>query len=629
MPEKLSRRTRLIIAAIACLTALSSVAYIAMHSTSQLGNFDSIGHVRRSLHWYYVLLGKIPSYETVLSYTRLIGLGSDSLEGNIYPPLLHFSGGLVLLAASFVHPLDDPLISIHILTFTIPIFFGILIYSSAMLARRFGAPGSIMAAIICAISPCAFNYSALFFLDIPLACFTALSLWMLSESDVFRSRKYSMLAALAVICGAYIKPTFLVFVAPALLIASIRLLAQVFAKARPIIILLSWMAALAGTCAATSRLVELNFNLYEKIPNTIFIVNALCFLGTAFFFWHAYILCKKHVRTASDSEGAITPARQFTNFMLCAGTSAAVIALWYVPMGSLLAQGLHEVDHAATASFWYGCKYYIIAIARDHVILPFLIPIFIGIIRALWKKSLRLDALCAIITIIFSILILAQHSGRLSRYTLPQLPLLAWLAACGITAFAPKISKALAAISACFWFMFISLWIPVNIKFHYKDSFCDNLISEMPTFYTEWGNSSDMPQQFESFWHIPCTMRHIPPQIEHYTITPKLWQTMNKYATPETSSLLFTSDVSVPPACIIKIYIDASQKNWHFSEFPHEFIGKPIDPDANYLRLAYPKGSLVIIMAEDQESFEWPGLTFLGIESADEYAWFKVFRREE
>ncbi|MCR5661199.1 MAG: glycosyltransferase family 39 protein [bacterium] len=629
MPDKLSRKTHLIIAAIACLTTLSTIAYIAMHSAPQLGNFDSIGHVRRSLHWYYVFTGHMPSNENFLSYTRLIGLGSGSLEGNIYPPLLHFAGGVVLLASSLVFPLNDPLSSIHILTFTIPFFFGALIYSSAMLARRFGTAGSIMAALICAASPCAFNYSRYYFLDIPLAAFTSLSLWMLSESNVFRSRKYSMLTALAIICGAFIKPTFLVFVAPALLIASIRLLASVFSSARPVIIFISWMAGLAGAAAGISHLVERNFNLYESISNTILIVAALCSLGTAFCFWHAYILCKKHIRNTLEGLTEPSPRQQFLNFMLCAGLTATIIALWYVPMGSLLAQGLHEVDHAATASFWYGCKYYLLSIARDHVVLPFLIPIFIGIFRAIWNKSLRLDAVAVISTIVISILVLAQHSGRLSRYTLPQLPMLAWLAACGITAFSPKISKALTAISACFWFMFISLWIPANIKFHHKDSLCDLLLTTMPTFYTEWGSTSDMPQDFQSFWFIPCTMRNIPPLIEHYGITPELWKVMEKYATPETSSLLFASDIPNPPSCIIKIYIDASQKNWHFSEFPYEFIGKPITEDSNYLRLAYPKGSLVIIMSEDSESFEWPGLTFLGIEYADESAWFKVFRREE
>ncbi len=629
MQEKLFRKNRLIIAAIALITTASAAAYITIQSTSMIGNFDSISHIRRSLHWYYAFSGNMPPNESLVSYTRLIGIGSDSLEGNIYPPLLHLFGGVVLLTVSLFHPLKDPLASIHILTFTIPLFFGTLIYASGMMARRFGTAGSIMAALICAMSPCAFTYSCAYFLDIPLAAFTALALWMLNECDAFRNSKYSILASLAIICGALIKPTFLVFIAPALIIVTMRMLAQVFKNLKPKIIFLTWMAGLAGAATGISLLIPLKFNLYENISDKFILVNFACALGTAFCFWHAYYLCKKHLKNTLENLSYPSPRQQFLNFMLCAGISASIIFSWYVPMGSLLALGLHEADYSATADLWYGCNYYLNSIARDHVVWIFLPLILIGVIRSIWNKTLRVDALSIISAILLSIFILAEHPGRLSRYTLPQLPMLAWLAAAGITIFGKKIRILLSALSACFWFMFISLWLPAFKHYHATNDWQKSSIKIVPPFYSIWGLDSDFPTDFHSFWYVPCTMQFKPKEIAHSEAVQALWIIINKYAVPETKSINYTTNIEALHPCTIKIYIDDSQKNWHFSEFPYEFIGKPITEDTNYLRFAYPKGSLVIIMSEDSESFEWPGLTFLGVENADESAWFKVFRREE
>jgi len=132
-------------------------------------------------------------------------------RSSFYPPLVPCLGGL----AYRLFPSDVAFGQIVIFA-----FLGLGMAATYRLARRFtDGPGAVVAAVLLGTAPVVVNQALRFQLDVPLAAMVAVALEALLWTEGFRRAVPSVLAGLALGLGMLTKPSFAVYVAPALALA--------------------------------------------------------------------------------------------------------------------------------------------------------------------------------------------------------------------------------------------------------------------------------------------------------------------------------------------------------------------------------------------------------------------------
>ena len=93
------------------------------------------------------------------------------------------------------------------------VFLAVLIYSTYKLgAKLSGRETGALAAFLVTIYPVFFNQLKVYMLDVPLAAFAALSVYLLVMSNNFQNLKYSVLFGISCGLGMLVKDSFILFI---------------------------------------------------------------------------------------------------------------------------------------------------------------------------------------------------------------------------------------------------------------------------------------------------------------------------------------------------------------------------------------------------------------------------------
>ena len=132
-------------------------------------------------------------------------------RSSFYPPLVSCTAGLVY----GVWPSDVAFGEVVMFAFV-----GVGMAATYALGRRFaGGSGGVVAATLFGTAPAVVNYALRFQLDVPLASMVAAFLAALLATDHFQHRRWTLASGLLLGLGMLTKPPFLVYVAPAGLVA--------------------------------------------------------------------------------------------------------------------------------------------------------------------------------------------------------------------------------------------------------------------------------------------------------------------------------------------------------------------------------------------------------------------------
>lgn len=184
-----------------------------------------LGHVIANFVW--LKLDTRPPYWdmaghaiTAINFSRLPYFTDfpTALQGlftlGTYPPFVH------LISAPLAF-LSRP--TMDLLTGTLAIFLGVLIFSIYGLARDFGGRmAGLLAAFIVTMYPLVYGLGRHYLLDVPLVAMVTLSIWLLVRTDEFARRNGAVVWGLSLGLGMLTKWTFVIFVAGPFLVVAVR-----------------------------------------------------------------------------------------------------------------------------------------------------------------------------------------------------------------------------------------------------------------------------------------------------------------------------------------------------------------------------------------------------------------------
>lgn len=132
-----------------------------------------------------------------------------------YPPLAHVVGAIGAVIAG-------PGIQTFVMSSNL-LFVPLLAAGAYGAGKEVAGPGAgALAAVFALGTPMILGLFHVFMLDPPEAAMVAASVWLLLASKRFSAAKYSILAAVAVAAGFYVKETFVIFVAGLILALVVR-----------------------------------------------------------------------------------------------------------------------------------------------------------------------------------------------------------------------------------------------------------------------------------------------------------------------------------------------------------------------------------------------------------------------
>lgn len=98
------------------------------------------------------------------------------------------------------------------------VYFSILIFSVYGIGRHVHSKkAGLLAAFIVSMFPSIYGFSRMFWMDFPLTSVVALSIFLLLKTELFTSRKYSILLGVVTGVGMLVKWTFVAYLLPPLI----------------------------------------------------------------------------------------------------------------------------------------------------------------------------------------------------------------------------------------------------------------------------------------------------------------------------------------------------------------------------------------------------------------------------
>jgi len=144
------------------------------------------------------------------------GAGEILEMSSFYPPVVPCAAGLLY----FLFPIT-PLISQSVML----AFLGLALVSLFLLGRRlFEAPTGLLAALLFAAAPFVVYSGTNFQLDLPLAATVIFALFVLVKTEEFSRRSWSVVTGLVLALGMLVKPPFVVYFFPPLVLVTWRVL---------------------------------------------------------------------------------------------------------------------------------------------------------------------------------------------------------------------------------------------------------------------------------------------------------------------------------------------------------------------------------------------------------------------
>ncbi len=453
---------------VVLLSIVAVDGYAFWHNTtaSRLVNFDMGVHLTRSIRVYYALRDQAPgsSLDERLRWAGALGNHHDvNLEGNYYPPLVYF-----LTAAIFF--VTGPSARAGML---VMIPFGVLlVLASWGLARTaWQTDVAFVCAAIAFASPEALDYTHTFMLDLPLGALAAASLWMLLASEGFRHRSASLWLGLALGFGSLVKPTFALFVLLPLAWDSLCVIFARFCGRRPALwfaftllacalylhFLVAWVGITARISAQTHDLGKRTLNAMLGAATVWAALRSLGFFAP---------LPGPAPSTPEDvSRTSLAPpeaATRWNNAVDAGGIALVLAASWYFVCAPLITGGLFE-NNPVEPSGWNqigpGLVYYIWSMKNDLLLFPFFLLAMIGLPLGLTNRTTRKATLCCLLAML-GVIPLAIHGGRLSRYILPLVAPLAFLATVPLSKLGPRTRQVstILVLAGCLFYAWSWAW---------------------------------------------------------------------------------------------------------------------------------------------------------------------------
>ncbi|MCC7494620.1 MAG: phospholipid carrier-dependent glycosyltransferase [Fimbriimonadaceae bacterium] len=198
----------LVVFLIWLLSAATNLAWLRADNTPPA--WDSAVHLTHSTYYY--------AYLTQWSFAD--ALGGLGLTSKYYPPLTHLLGALAWMRYGVVQPTLPGLTADDIPVLANLLWMAVLLFSTYSLAARWhGQAAGLLAATLVACYPILTGQSRLFLLDYPLTALTALTFALLVASRGLTHPLLVWPLGLAAGAAFLCKWSFLLLIAPALVLA--------------------------------------------------------------------------------------------------------------------------------------------------------------------------------------------------------------------------------------------------------------------------------------------------------------------------------------------------------------------------------------------------------------------------